>query len=112
LKASHGLLNYRGANEPIHEHDWLIEVKLAARDLGQSGIAVDFTEVDNLLDKIIVPFKDQELNKFEPFNELSPSAENFAKYIYDKLNPALDPQAALVSVSVWEDDCHGVLYKP
>ncbi|MFH1874171.1 MAG: 6-carboxytetrahydropterin synthase [Pseudomonadota bacterium] len=111
IKAAHALLNYQGGEEASHFHDWLIEVKLRSKQLDQAGCAIDFAVVDKVLDEILISIKDKALNQLVCFENISPSAENFAKYVYDKIGAALVlEQTSLMSVGVWEDEEHGVTY--
>ncbi len=111
FRAGHALHAYRDQDESVHVHDWLIEVKLNSDHLDQSGCAVDFLKVDELLDEVLVPFQEKSLNQVEYFKTISPSAENFAKYLYNNLKDALVLKGVdLMSVNVWEDELHGVIY--
>lgn len=110
-RIGHGLRNFKGADEPIHFHDWRIEVRIAAEKLDASGCAIDFHEIDALLDKILQPFVGKAFNDIPPFDRESPSAEKVAEYLYrslaDKINA---PGRRLTSVTAGEDPEHCAAY--
>lgn len=105
--ASHALVNYMGADEAPHGHDWICEVKIAAEKLDKSGCAMDFVKVDKLLDEITGPFTGRLINELEAFAEKSPSAENIAEYIFNNFSRKMD---GVKCVTVWEDANHSASY--
>ena len=42
FSAAHHLLNYKGACENQHGHNWKVEVYVRGENLNESGILVDF----------------------------------------------------------------------
>ena len=40
--AAHNLINYQGDCENLHGHNWKIEVRVAARELNDAGLGIDF----------------------------------------------------------------------
>lgn len=110
--ASHGLRNYKGEDEPIHEHNWRIEVEAASEMLDESGCCIDFHEVDRALDSAMAPFKEKSFNSVSPFDQLSPSAENIAKHLFEVLSKALTTRRVWITrVTACEDDAHRASFK-
>ena len=111
VQAAHGLRNYRGEDEPIHEHHWRIEVEAASQVLDESGCCIDFHEVDRAFDRAMLPFKEKSFNDAPPFDELSPSAENIAKYLFEVLSEELTTDRVQITrVTACEDDAHRASY--
>ncbi|OGQ21305.1 MAG: hypothetical protein A3I05_07050 [Deltaproteobacteria bacterium RIFCSPLOWO2_02_FULL_44_10] len=111
FKASHGLYNFQGEDEPIHEHHWRMEVVVTSEEVDVSGCAIDFHEVDQAIAEVIRPYEGKAFNDVEPFIEISPSAELIAKHFYNRLAPAFNKQhTALLSVTICEDDYHRATY--
>lgn len=109
--ASHGLLNYKGAPEPPHDHQWTIEARFASESADASGCAIDFRDVDRAFSEIMNAYQGNTLNELEPFRDVSPSAENFAKHLHGQLAKMFSGRGAkLVSVTAWEDEDHGATY--
>lgn len=52
FRASHRIPEKSGCLEALHEHDWEVEVVVAAADLDSRGIVVDFEEVRTALREI------------------------------------------------------------
>jgi 6-pyruvoyltetrahydropterin/6-carboxytetrahydropterin synthase len=87
FSAMHQLRNYRGATEPLHSHDWKVEVTLEGENLNSDGLLVDFTELEKHLDKIKDRYEGGNINEIPPFDQLNPTAELLAKNIADELIP-------------------------
>ncbi|MBT3182353.1 MAG: 6-carboxytetrahydropterin synthase [Deltaproteobacteria bacterium] len=111
FQASHALKNYNCADETPHEHIWKFEICVASKSLDESGCAVDFVKLDKLIDEIIHPFEGSSFNCIKPFDEISPSTENIAKFIFDRIATVIDSvDTKLSSVTVWEDIDHSATY--
>ncbi len=109
FSASHTLKNYKGKDEAPHSHDWTIEAKIGSLKLDMSGCAVDFHDIDRAMDEILKPFSGGTID--EKMIKASPSAENFAKHIFEKLSSSLkNGGAQLISITAWEDEEHGATY--
>jgi 6-pyruvoyltetrahydropterin/6-carboxytetrahydropterin synthase len=63
-------------------------------------MAYDFRALKNDLDPIIDHLDHTNLNETPPFDEINPSSENIARFIYDELKKSL--KVHLESVEVWE----------
>lgn len=86
--AAHFLLNYDGPCAQLHGHTWQVEVVFKGRQLDQRGMLVDFKELKNGIKDVIGELDHQNLNMLEPFkqnSENNPTAENLARYIFNRL---------------------------
>lgn len=111
FKAKHALLNYRGADERPHFHEWRCEVTISSDKLDISGCAVDFAEVDECFENVIRPIRKTFLNEIPMFTEVSTSAENVAKYIFGEMAACINSKGVRVSrVRVFEDPNHSASY--
>jgi len=99
--AAHYLKHYRGKCEKMHGHTFELEVHLKAEALGETGIAIDFSEIKEFL-KTIVP-DHQVLNEVYSFN---PSAENLARHFFVEIGR----RYPVVEVTVWESENAGASY--
>ncbi len=109
--AAHRIVGYEGACSRYHGHNFSIEVEVEGKDLDELGMAMDFKELKELVDGVISGLDHQDLNRFPPFQELNPTSESLAKYIYDKLKPLIEPPLSLSSVTVWETKGYRVTYR-
>jgi len=102
FQAAHYLTDYHGKPEPLHGHTWEIEVFIRADKLDKGGMGYDFIEIDKFLDEILPNYTC--LNDIYDF---SPSAENLAKYFYEKIK---EKYPTLQKVVVWETKHGGAEY--
>ncbi len=101
--ASHQLALPDGSNEPTHSHNWAVTAEVAAETLDNTGVVMDFRRLRAELGRIIAPFANSQLAAIEYFRQNNPSAENVAKYIYEKLVPKLPQGVDIRSVKVGEE---------
>ena len=103
--AAHAL-SIAGAREPIHGHNWDVTAVIAGDRLDSDGLLCDFHTVHAVLDEIVQPFHNNNLNTTKPFDEVNPSAELVAKHIAVELQrllgESLAPHAKVASVRVTE----------
>lgn len=109
--AAHAIYLYDGSLEPLHGHNWRVRVTVAAPALDAIGVVMDFHELERLVDAIIGPLHNRNLNDCPPFNAgLNPSAENVAFHVGRSLT--LPAAARLVRVEVWETSTNRATYFP
>src|SRR5688500_18557989 len=102
--SAHFLRNYHGRCENLHGHHYVVEAGLAFDDVGEGGMAFDFTDAKRHLRAIAGELDHQNINDLEPFTTLEPSAENQARWIFEQMQARLGSGMAehLVYVRVWE----------
>ena len=111
FSAAHALKLYDGSLEPIHGHNWKVQVTVGSAKLDAIGVVMDFHELERLLDRILGPLHNRHLNEVEPFaSELNPSAENVAVHVGQSL--ALPNSVKLLSVQVWETPENSAVFRP
>jgi len=111
FRASHALRNYRGGMEDSHEHEWRCEVRISARTLDEAGCVADFVDVDRGIDEIVLTISEKAIHETPAFSDTSASAENIAKYLFDKLSDQIsDDRKQVTRVTVWEDEGHSAAY--
>lgn len=109
--ASHALTNYKGTTEALHEHLWQMEAIFASEKLDDAGCVLDFVEIDRTIDKIIFPFSGKAIHESPMFADLSPSAENIARYLFESIKMEIEhPDVLLKKIVVWEDTDHFASY--
>lgn len=101
--AAHNLLNYHGDCEKLHGHNWKVEVTVGARDLDNAGLGLDFRVLKDETRKLLKELDHKYLNELEAFHNMSPSSENIARYLFERLETALAAWPVEVErVGVWE----------
>ncbi len=100
--ARHQLILPDGSTERAHEHNWLVKAQVARAKLSQAGFVMNFELLKELLEEITAEFENNSLNELAHFRQKNPSAEQVAKYIYDRLAPALPSEVKLEYIAVEE----------
>ncbi|MBN2529816.1 MAG: 6-carboxytetrahydropterin synthase QueD [Deltaproteobacteria bacterium] len=114
FSASHQLRNYNGKCERLHGHNWRVRVHLKGDSLDNSGMLLDFHELDAIMKEAIEAFDHRHLNEVPPFIEDSPSSELLAKVIFEEVEQRL-PANGKITVKccdVWENDASRARYYP
>ncbi|WP_297209366.1 MULTISPECIES: 6-carboxytetrahydropterin synthase QueD [Thermodesulfovibrio] len=109
--AAHQLRGYKGKCENIHGHNWKVEIAVISESLNDIGIAIDFKELKMIAESVISKLDHTFLNEISPFNEINPSSENIARWIYYSLKDKFDKYPVrLDSVTVWESEHASATY--
>jgi len=108
--AAHQLRLYDGSLEPLHGHNWRVEVTVSAPGLDAIGVVMDFHELERLVDEIVRPMHNRHLNELPAFERTNPSTENVALHIANSLR--LPQGIRLQRVEVWETAENSAVYRP
>jgi 6-pyruvoyltetrahydropterin/6-carboxytetrahydropterin synthase len=110
FSAPHQLRMYDHQYEPLHTHGWRVRVMVAAKELDEIGVVVDFRRVRQWVEQIVEPFREGRMN--EALGPDNPSAERAARYVYERLVGLLPDHAALRAVEVMEAEGCWARYEP
>jgi 6-pyruvoyltetrahydropterin/6-carboxytetrahydropterin synthase len=112
--AGHALRNYRGKCENVHGHNYRCQVTVEGEQLDHIGLLVDFVELKRVVHSVLDRMDHQWLNDWPPFDQLNPSAENMAKFIYDEVVSGLGVRTGvrIAWVKLWETDTSSAVYRP
>ena len=111
FSAGHHLRDYPGNCERPHGHNWKVEVTVKADSLDSLGMGVDFRTVKESVKKVLDTLDHHDLNEHPDFQEINPSSENIAVYIFNNLQQYLTADRySVFSVTVRETDNSGVTY--
>ncbi len=111
--AAHWLREYEGPCARLHGHHWTVEVSVAGRELGRSGLLIDFLDLKAMLREILGAFDHSCINEVAPFDELSPTSENLARHLHRELARRIAehaPSLRLEQVRVSESPQTAVVY--
>jgi 6-pyruvoyltetrahydropterin/6-carboxytetrahydropterin synthase len=107
FSSAHRLRNYCGKCENIHGHNWRVRLYVTRKELDKTGFVMDFKDIDRILKKITDLLDHKDLNALEQFDEINPTAENIALFIFNEAEKevaALDSEASVSKVYVWESE--------
>ncbi|MBW6513744.1 MAG: 6-carboxytetrahydropterin synthase QueD [Candidatus Syntrophosphaera sp.] len=111
FSAAHRLEGYPGACCKLHGHNWKVRVGLLASELDGIGLALDFGVIKAHLEEILHELDHACLNDLPSLAGINPSSENLAKYIFDRMEKALqDSPAQVCEVEVCESERSSVTY--
>ena len=111
--AAHHLKGYEGKCQYVHGHTWKYELMITGLKLDHLGMLIDFQVVKEWMRDEIEGYLDHvDLNACGMFSEINPTAENIAKWIYDKLKHWGEAFGVRLDyVEVWESDNCSVRYR-
>lgn len=111
FSSSHQLRNYGGKCENMHGHNFGVEVVVEGDKLDDRvQYLVDFKELKQRTKAVLDRLDHKHLNEVPPFDEINPSSENIAMFIYKELAPSMPGEVRLVEVSVSEKDSSKATY--
>lgn len=111
FSAAHLLADIGGKCEELHGHNFKVEITVAAEKLNDIGILVDFRFLKKVLEDILEDIDHKHLNNLSAFAGLNPTAENIAKYIFEKMDPRVKTAGVnMTRVKIWESDNAAVTY--
>jgi len=113
FSSAHYLRNFNGKCESLHGHNWRVEIWVAAMELDEIGLVLDFGVIKSFANEIMDQIDHKCLNDLSPFKEKNPTSENIAYYIYEQIKQKLDDNRIKVTrIGVWESDTSCAFYQP
>ncbi len=107
--AAHILRGYEGNCKNLHGHTWKVEVTIPSPTLDSIGMVMDFKVVKKKLKELLDRLDHIYLNGLPAFQEINPTTENLAKYIFEEFSKECQP-LVIKQVQVWESDLCSVVY--
>ena len=112
FSSAHYLRQYHGKDEPLHGHNYRVQVQFSGKDLVfPEEYLVDFVEVNAILKEILSRIDYKNINDVPPFDKMNSSAENIARWVWSEFArrmPSLPPSC----VTVWETEQGAARYRP
>lgn len=102
FSAAHRLRLHDGEFEPLHGHNWRVEVFMESPKLDSVGLVADFVVLQENLSRLTRELHNTTLNDHPAFNSANPSTELIAKFLHDRIAPTLPGGVRLTKVRVWE----------
>lgn len=109
--SAHTLRDYPGACSRMHGHNWKVELEAVATQLDDVGMGIDFKQMKQVAREVGDRLDHRYLNELEPFQQMNPTAENIAAYLFKEIAAQLNSETITVSaVTLWETDRACVRY--
>lgn len=102
FSAVHQLRLADGSLEPVHGHDWNVEVVFRGDRLDAVGMLIDFEDAASALRRVLAEFNYHDLNTLVWLENQNPSAERVARAIFERMHAHLGSDCPLAGVCVEE----------
>ncbi len=113
ISSSHQITRDDGSLEPIHGHNWRIQVTVEAEELRELGTVIDLDLLQRLLEQVLDDLDHVHLNDLPSFRERPVTAEGLAAHVAETLAPQVDDgRRRLAEVRVWMTDARYASYLP
>jgi 6-pyruvoyltetrahydropterin/6-carboxytetrahydropterin synthase len=114
FSSAHALRHYRGATEPLHGHNFRVQVVVEGKRLQKKvKYLSDFVRLQKALQAVVKPLDHVNLNELPSFSRENPSAENLARFIGSEFTRRWKESGVrLESVTVWETPDTAARYLP
>ncbi len=109
FRFSHSLKGFGKEFEEVHDHTWVVTVRLLTAALDQRGVSVDFMKLKENLIKLLEPFQGKLLNDCEAFSNMQPTAEHIALWVAGKLEKTYPGLIRSVAVGTEEERARFIL---
>lgn len=91
FSAAHALRGYQGKCENLHGHNFKVEISVRGIKLQPATeFLIDFGILKKALANVLRHLDHLELNTTEPFDQLNPTSENLARYIFSQMQLELE----------------------
>ena len=108
FSSGHYLRDYYGKCENPHGHNYRVLVTLIGEQLEPNGLLLDFKLLKRILQPTIQYLDHFMINDLEPFTTVNPSAENIARYFFDRTAAQLlemtGGRVRVKDCTIWETD--------
>ena len=110
--SAHTLRDYPGACSRMHGHNWKTEVEVIATTLDEIGMGIDFKAIKRATSQVTEELDHRYLNEIVPFDQINPTAENIAAYIYQGVGELINSERVRIkAVTLWETERACVRYE-
>lgn len=97
FSAAHSLRDYDGPCSNVHGHNWVVEVVVSGRELLPNGMLVDFGDIKKATSEVLSLLDHANMNEVAPFDEMNPTSENLARWIYEQVGARVNTDSLKVT---------------
>lgn len=112
--AAHAIRGHTRGCENLHGHNYRVRVHVAAEELDELGMVLDFADLKEVVQEVLGPFDHRVINDIPPFDRRNTTAELLAEYVYQEVGRRLaaTERVRVARVEVWENDTACAVYEP
>jgi 6-pyruvoyltetrahydropterin/6-carboxytetrahydropterin synthase len=112
--AAHAIRGHTRGCQNLHGHNYRVRVHVAAAELDELGMVVDFADLKAMMEEILGPFDHQVINEVPPFDRLNTTAELLSRHVFEEVGRRLPAggRVRVERVEVWENDTSCAIYEP
>jgi len=104
-------LDIGGKREDLHGHNFRVEATVASEELDTDGLVMDFRVLKKWVNEILEDLDHTFLNNLPAFKNTSPTSENIARFIYNRLEENTSVMGLKISrIAVWESENSKAVY--
>lgn len=97
FSAAHSLRDYDGPCSNVHGHNWVVEVVVSGSELLPNGMLVDFGDIKKATSEVLSLLDHANVNEVAPFDEMNPTSENLARWIYEQVGARVNTDSLKVT---------------
>jgi len=114
--AAHALRDYKGTTEPTHGHNFKVIVTVTGSEVDRAGMLIDFLDLKPVIDQEVgrlhYGFLNEAVDEFRADKGgLSPSAENIARVLFQRIGARIPAPVKMGSVQVFESPGCSATYR-
>ncbi|MFP4459949.1 MAG: 6-carboxytetrahydropterin synthase [Candidatus Zixiibacteriota bacterium] len=110
FSAAHFIPDYKGNCCNLHGHNWKVIAAISKEELDQLGLSVDLRIAKDHLRKTLKLLDHTNLNDNPFLNNVPPTAENIASFIYDQLADKFG-SARILYIDIYEGPNSAIRYE-
>ena len=112
--AAHSIRGHTRGCQNLHGHNYRVRVHVAAAELDELGMVIDFADLKAMVQEVLGPFDHQVINEVPPFDRVNTTAELLARHVLEEVDRRLAAggRVRAVRVEVWENDTSCAIFAP
>ena len=115
FSAAHAIRGHTRGCQNLHGHNYRLRVHVAATELDDLGMVVDFADLKEIVSEVAGPFDHRVINEIPPFDRENTTAELLARHLHGEVARRLAERtggrAAVTRVEVWETPTSCAVYE-
>ena len=111
FSAAHTMRGHPGECARLHGHNYRVLLTVEGEQLNDGGMLMDFAELKRILDDLLAGLDHRHRNEVPPFDEINPSSENLARYLFECVAERLPEGVGVSAIRIFESATSSVTYR-